>query len=239
MIGFFDSDENEYYFLFILFVSYVKVFFTYVRGLVTPTGQGFPSPLFLGVAIGLELRIRLWHMFWLAFVAVGVFAYVSLRKLFSPFRVFFHCTDILSCWLLRKSCTPGLSFFSLPSFRRAGWRWAVSGCPCVASRGFFLSSCSIWSNRRGGGASVRAFDARELASVSSVHSWTGGPGVALAADSCYLFCPGWLSLLISARSARWWGRRVFGAFFSLFSVASPASSLHARRGGEASECRSS
>ena len=59
MIGFFDSDENEYYFLFVLFVSYVRVFFTYVRGLVTPTGQGFPSPLFLGVALGLELRIRL------------------------------------------------------------------------------------------------------------------------------------------------------------------------------------
>ena len=39
-------------------------------------------------------------------------------------------------WLLWKSCTLGLPFFSLPSFRRAGWRWAVSGCPCVASRGF-------------------------------------------------------------------------------------------------------
>ena len=65
-----------------------------------------------------------------------VFAYVSLCKLFSPFRLFFRCADVLSCWLLRKSCTPGLSFFSLPSFRRAGWRWAVSGCPCVASRGF-------------------------------------------------------------------------------------------------------
>ena len=50
-------DENEYYFLFNLFVSYVKVY-TYVRESVTPTGQGFPSPFFLGVAIGLELRIR-------------------------------------------------------------------------------------------------------------------------------------------------------------------------------------
>ena len=58
MIGFLDTDENEYYFLFILFVSYVKVF-TYVRGLVTPIGQGFPPLFFLGVAIGLELRIRL------------------------------------------------------------------------------------------------------------------------------------------------------------------------------------
>ena len=58
MIGFLDTDENEYYFLFILFVSYVRVY-TYVQELVTPTGQGFPPPFFLGVAIGLELRIRL------------------------------------------------------------------------------------------------------------------------------------------------------------------------------------
>ena len=38
--------------------------------------------------------------------------------------------------LLQKSCTPGLPFFSLPSFSRAGWGWVVSRCPCVASRGF-------------------------------------------------------------------------------------------------------
>ena len=34
----------------------------------------------------------------------------------------------------------------------------------------------------------------------------------LAADSCYPLCPSWLSLLISARPARWWGGRVFGSF---------------------------
>ena len=45
MIGFLDSDENEYDFLSILFLSYVRVF-TCVRGLVTPTGQGFPPPPF-------------------------------------------------------------------------------------------------------------------------------------------------------------------------------------------------
>ena len=32
----------------------------------------------------------------------------------------------------------------------------------------------------------------------------------LVADSCYLFCPGWLSLLNSARSAMCWAGRVFG-----------------------------
>ena len=58
MIGFLDADENEYYFLFILFVSYVRVY-TYVWELVTPNGQGFPPPFFLCVAIGLEVRIRL------------------------------------------------------------------------------------------------------------------------------------------------------------------------------------
>ena len=34
-ISFFDTDENEYYFL-ILFVSYVIFYITYVWGLVTP-----------------------------------------------------------------------------------------------------------------------------------------------------------------------------------------------------------
>ena len=45
MIGYLDTDENVYYFLFILFVRYVKVY-TYVRELVTPTGQGFPPTFF-------------------------------------------------------------------------------------------------------------------------------------------------------------------------------------------------
>ena len=55
MIGFLDTDENEYYFLFI---SYVLSFYI-CPGVGNPTGQGFPPPFFLGVAIGLELRIRL------------------------------------------------------------------------------------------------------------------------------------------------------------------------------------
>ena len=50
-IGCFDSDENEYYFLFILFVSYVMYFYVCL-------GVDYPS-YFLGVALGLELRIRL------------------------------------------------------------------------------------------------------------------------------------------------------------------------------------
>ena len=53
MIGFFDTDKNEYYFLFILFVSYVKVFFYICPGVGNPYWSGISSPLFLGVAIGL------------------------------------------------------------------------------------------------------------------------------------------------------------------------------------------
>ena len=128
--------------------------------------------------------------------------------------------------LLRKSCTLGLPFFSLPSFCRAGWGWVVSGCPCVASLGFSSPGGNC------GGASSRAFGTRELASVSSVHSWTRDSGVALwqrTPATCSVpvcspsstlharrgvgegefsgafFFLGCLSRLISARSARWWG----------------------------------
>ena len=72
----------------------------------------------------------------------------------------------------------------------------------------------------------------------------GSRSCSLAADSCYLFGPGWLSLLSSPSSSphhlgEVMGRESLRGVFSLFSVASPASSLHARRGGEASECHSS
>ena len=87
-----------------------------------------------------------------------------------------------------------------------GWRWAASGCPCV-----FLSSRLTWSSGRGRGASGRVFGACKLASVSSVHSWTGDPGVALL-------------------------RRTPATFF--VPVGSPSSSLHAWRGvGEGESSR--
>ena len=104
------------------------------------------------------------------------------------------------------------------------------GMPLCCFPRVFLSSRSTWSSGRGGGASGRAFGAPELASVSSVHSWTGDPGVALlrrtlatcsvpvgspssslharrgdgAGDSSRVFSVlGCLSRLISAHSARW------------------------------------
>ena len=113
------------------------------------------------------------------------------------------------------------------------------GMPLCCFPRVFLSSRSTWSSGRGGGASGHAFGAHELASVSSVLLWTGGPGVALLRRT-----PATFSVPVGSPSSSLHARRGDGAGessgrFSLFSVASPASSLHARRGGEASECRSS
>ena len=85
---------------------------------------------------------------------------------------------------------------------------SVSGCPCVASRGSSSPPARHLSSERGGGASGRSFGERELASVSSVHSWTGGLGVVLLRRT-----PATRSVL----------------------VGSPSSSLHALQGDEAGE----
>ena len=82
------------------------------------------------------------------------------------------------------------------------------GMPLCCFPRVFLSSCSTWSSGRGGGASGRAFGARKLAPVSSVHSWTGDPGVALLRRT-----PATCSV----------------------PAGSPSSSLHARRGDGAGE----
>ena len=103
---------------------------------------------------------------------------------------------------------------SLPSEGRDEVGGGVSGCPCVASRGSSSPPARLLSSERGAGASGRSFSARELASVSSVHSWAEGPGVAL------------LRWTPATRSV---------------SVGSPSSSLHALRGdgaGGSSETRS-
>ena len=99
---------------------------------------------------------------------------------FLPFRLFLPLRQcpFLMRGLLRKSCTPGLSRLLPPPAR-------------------------LLCSERGVGASGRSFGARELASVSSVHLWTGGPGVALL-------------------------RRNHASRF--VSVGSPSSSLHALRG---------
>ena len=142
-------------------------------------------------------------MLGLAFVAVGSFcrrsfACASIR--FCPSGSFFPCADVLSSCgdFFGSHASRSFPFFSLPSFRRA-----VSGCPCVASRGSSSPPARLLSSERGGGASGRPFGASELACVTSVHSWTGGPGVALL-------------------------RRIHASHSVL--VGSPSSSLHALRG---------
>ena len=103
---------------------------------------------------------------------------------------------------------PG-SFLLLSIFlQKGGMGVGGLGMPLCCFPRVFLSSRSTWSSGRGGGASIRAFSACELASVSSVHLWIGGPGVALL---------------------RW-----TPATFSV-PVGSPSSSLHARLGDGAGE----
>ena len=98
---------------------------------------------------------------------------------------------------------PGSFLHLSPFLQKGGMPLDGLGMPLCCFPRVFLSSRSTWSSGRGGGASGRAFGARELASVSSVHSWTEDPGVALLRRTpATFFCPGWLSLLLSARSAR-------------------------------------
>ena len=93
------------------------------------------------------------------------------------------------------------SSLSLPSEGRDAFGRSRDALVCFPR--VFLSFRSTWSSWRGGGASGHAFGARELASVSLVHSWTGDTGVAFL--------------------------RQTHATFSV-PVFSPSSSLYARRG---------
>ena len=98
---------------------------------------------------------------------------------------------------------PGSSLLLSPFLQKGGTGVGSLGMPLYCFPRVFLSSRSTWSSGRGGGTSGHAFGARELASVSSVHSWTGDPGVALLRRT-----PATCSV----------------------PVGSPSSSLHARRG---------
>ena len=65
---------------------------------------------------------------------------------------------------------------SLPSEGRDGGGWSRDAL-VLLPEGFPLPR-STWSRGRGGGASGCAFGARGLASITSIHSWTGDPRVA-------------------------------------------------------------
>ena len=137
-----------------------------------------------------------------------VFAYVSLRKLFFTLQAFL---PLCRCPFLLTSSEvlhPRSFLLLSPFLQKGGMELGGLGMPLCCFPRVFLSSHSTWSSWRGGGASGRAFGAGKLASVSSVHSWTGGPGVAVL-------------------------RRTPTTFSVL--VGSPASSLQARRGDGAGE----
>ena len=132
-----------------------------------------------------------------------VFAFVCLRKLFfrpsgssstapMPFLVDFFGS--LAPWVFPSSLSlpsegrdgggrsrdalvllpGGFPLLPLDLVQREGWRSLWSRVRCTRARFCLLGSFVDWGSR----------------------------GCSLAADSCYLFCPGWLSLLISACSAR-------------------------------------
>ena len=158
-------------------------------------------------------------MLGLAFVAVGSFCRRSFASASICFRnsgSFFPCAVVLSSCgdFFGSHAPPGLPLLLPPSLQKGGMWGGGSRCPCVACRGSSSPPARLLSSGRGGGASGRSFGARELASVSSVHSWAGGPGVAL------------LRQTPATRSV---------------SVGSPSSSLHALRGdgaGGSSEAHS-
>ena len=58
-VGFFGANENEYFFLFYSFLLAMSEVFYICPGVLTPASRDLSLPFFLGVAIGLELRIRL------------------------------------------------------------------------------------------------------------------------------------------------------------------------------------
>ena len=152
-----------------------------------------------------------------------LFACADFR--FRPSGSFFPCADVLSsCRDFFGSHAPRVfPSLSLPSEERDGGGRSRDAL-VLLPEGLPLLPLDF------GPASGRSFGAHELASVSSVHSWTGDPGVALlrqtpatcsvpvgspssslhalrgvgAGESSGAFSVlGCLSRLISARSARW------------------------------------
>ena len=132
--------------------------------------------------------------------------YFIMKITFSPFRLFVplrRCPFFLR-GLLRKSRTPGLPFLLSPFLQKGGMRGGgrSRGALVLLPEGLPLLPLdfvqqegwrSLWSL-------VRCTRAR-FCLLGSFVDW-GSSSCSLAADSCYPICPGWFSLLISARPAR-------------------------------------
>ena len=95
----------------------------------------------------------------------------------------------------------GFPLLPLDLIQREGWKSLWSRVRCTRARFCLLGSFVDWGSR----------------------------SCSLVADSCYLFCPGWFSLLISERSARCWGGRIFGFFFSVLGCLSRLISARSAR----------
>ena len=155
-------------------------------------------------------------MLGLDFVAVGSFrrrSFASASFRFRPSGSFFPCADVLSSCghFFGSHALRGFPFFSLPSFRRAGYRGGGLGLPLCCFPRVFLSSHSTFVQREGWRSLWSLVRCTRACSclLGSFVDW-GSRSCSLATDSCCPLCPGWLSLLISARPARGWGGRVFG-----------------------------
>ena len=134
------------------------------------------------------------------------------------------------------------SSLSLPSEGRGAFERSRDGLVCFPR--VFLSFCSTWS--RGGGGVEESLVARSV-HASSLLSPRFIRGLWIQE---LLSCGGLLLFFLSRLALpphlctfdKVMGWESLWNVFSMFSVVSPASSLHARRGGEAgetSECRSS
>ena len=98
---------------------------------------------------------------------------------------------------------PGSSLLLSPFLQNGGMGEGGLGMPLCCFPRVFLSSRSTLIQREGWRSLwslVRCTRAR-FCLLGSFVDW-GSRSCSLAADSCYLFCPGWFSLLISARPAR-------------------------------------
>ena len=150
-------------------------------------------------------------MLGLAFVAVGAFAHdlllvqvfvFALQALSSPAPLSFpHAGTSLE--VTHPGASP--SSLSLPSEGRddrGAGSLSLGMLLCCFPR-VFLSSRSTFVQREGWRSFwllIQCTQAR-FCLLGSFVDW-GSRSCSLAADSCYLLCFGWLSLLISARPAR-------------------------------------